>query len=63
MVLIIIELVSRKKKKKKKRDYSPPQQKPAAPIAEKPLDLRASTTNFASSNPLSCDNIYQASDK
>ena len=33
---------------------SPPQQKPEAPIAEKPLLLKSSITGFDSSNPLSC---------
>ena len=32
---------------------SPPQQKPAAPIAETPLLFRASRIGFASSNALS----------
>lgn len=37
----------------KKRRSSPPQQKPAAPIAETPLLFKASITGFASSNPFS----------
>ena len=38
----------------KQMNYSPPQQKPAAPIADMPLLFKASITAFASSNPLSC---------
>lgn len=40
-------------KKMKKKKILPPQQKPAAPIADTPLLLRASMTGFVSSKPLS----------
>jgi hypothetical protein len=39
---------------------SPPQQKPAAPIAEIPWLFTASITAFASSNPLSYSNNFRA---
>ena len=36
----------------------PPQQNPAAPIAETPFSFNAATIGFASSNPLSYMQLY-----
>ena len=46
-------LTLKKKEKMKASDCLPPQQKPAAPIAEAPLLLRAAITTLASSYPFS----------
>ena len=48
-----IQALSSSSKLKLKSNHLPPQQKPAAPMAENPLLFKASITGLASSNPFS----------